>query len=427
MSSGPCRDPVSGRFQPSKLDGAPEAVKVEYLHDMRSLQVDFVVQGEGRGHMTQALGLASYLRAAGHEVRRVLLGRSPYRSVPRYFLDGIGAPVETFDGPTQVPDASGEGVSMVATAVDAVRRSPRFVRAVQMIDDRTRGADVVVNFLDLLGALALRRKEQPVPAMAVAHNYLFLHPELAGAPGPSAMRRAVLSYFRATTLGSGRTLALSFGPMDSGDRAGLEVTPPLIRPGLSDLRVEDDGSLLAYALNAGYGRRLVAWQKRHPEVTVHCFVDGGMEALGLDGLDTRPDRSGSAPPVIDGRGEGSFNGHALNDISFLEHLARCRAFVGSAGFESLCEAHFLGKPVLAVPTDGQFEQLLNAWDAERCGIARHGSYDDLDEFWSAATAASVDEVQAFRAWVDRGPEIFVDAVERTARSVPSHNHVGDRV
>src|SRR5690606_28819933 len=77
----------------------------------RRLRVGFVVQGEGRGHMTQALALASFLRDAGHELARVWVGRSPWRSTPSYFLDGIGAPVETFDAPVQVPDRRGLGAS----------------------------------------------------------------------------------------------------------------------------------------------------------------------------------------------------------------------------------------------------------------------------------------------------------------------------
>jgi hypothetical protein len=87
-----------------------------------SLSVAFVVQGEGRGHMTQALALASHLRDAGHRVERVLLGSSPYRSVPEYFTTGIGAPVETFPAPTQVPDRVARGVSVGRTSVDTLRR-----------------------------------------------------------------------------------------------------------------------------------------------------------------------------------------------------------------------------------------------------------------------------------------------------------------
>ena len=45
--------------------------------------------------MTQALALAGFLREAGHRVERVLLGTSPFRSVPDYFASRIDAPVET--------------------------------------------------------------------------------------------------------------------------------------------------------------------------------------------------------------------------------------------------------------------------------------------------------------------------------------------
>ena len=41
---------------------------------MSSLGVALVVQGEGRGHMTQALALGGFLRDAGHEITAVLVG-----------------------------------------------------------------------------------------------------------------------------------------------------------------------------------------------------------------------------------------------------------------------------------------------------------------------------------------------------------------
>ena len=51
---------------------------------MPRLNVSFVVQREGRGHMTQALALDASLRDAARDVRRVLVGRSPWRSIPEY-------------------------------------------------------------------------------------------------------------------------------------------------------------------------------------------------------------------------------------------------------------------------------------------------------------------------------------------------------
>ncbi|MDX1493601.1 MAG: hypothetical protein R3253_06065, partial [Longimicrobiales bacterium] len=66
-------------------------------------------------------------------------------------------------------------------------------------------------------------------------------------------------------------------------------------------------------------------------------------------------------------------------------------------------------------TEGQFEQELNAWDAQRFGAARTGTYDDLDDFWAQARAPTPDAIRSFRRWVARGPDILVGAIEAAAR------------
>jgi len=365
---------------------------------MPPLNVAFVVQGEGRGHMTQALALAAFLRDAGHRVSRVMVGRSPWRSVPDYFKTGIGAEVEEFDAPTQVPATDGRALSVPRTVADAARRGPAFMRAVVRIAEATADADLTVNFLDLMGGAARKLAPGNAPALAIAHNYLFLHPQLDDAPGPHHVRRSVLAYARATAAGADRKLALSFDEMPSCPEMGLYVVPPLLRPGWDTAVPKDGDFLLAYALNAGYGVEIAEWAIANPGVPVHCFVDGGADALSID------------PP-------GSFTAHDLDETDFLRHLAGCRMYVGSAGFESICEAHALGKPVLAVPTEGQFEQTLNAWDAERNGAARVGSYTELDAFWHDPPTPDSTAVTQFRDWLTRAPEIFVDAVERTAHTV----------
>jgi uncharacterized protein (TIGR00661 family) len=360
------------------------------------LAVAFVVQGEGRGHMTQALALAGFLRSAGHEVVRAFVGVSPYRSVPEYFRTAIGAPLETFDAPTQVPDRHARGVSAARTAGDAIARFPKFVRAGRRIHRASDAVDVVVNFLDLVGGISRVLFRTRTPAVAIAHNYVFLHRDLGGTPGSPLARRAVLAYARATAGRADTKVALSYGPLPSDATQRLVVAPPLLRPELERLSPCDGGYLLAYALNSGYGELLAEWQRRRSDVTVHCYVDGGRSAL---------------------RGETGerFHAHALRADSFLEHLAGCRAYVGSAGFESVCEAFWLGKPALVVPTEGQLEQALNAWDARRAGAAVWGSYADLDAFWDNPSVPPEDAIREFRGWVRSAPQILVDAVERTAR------------
>lgn len=345
--------------------------------------------------MTQALALAVFLRDAGHRITRVLLGTSPFRSVPEYFTRQLDAPLQTFDAPTLVPDRAGRGASVGATLADVAKRSSAFLGSARRIRDATADADVVVNFLDLMGGLARILPGSLPPTIAVAHNYLFLDGRLGSLPGPSLTRRLVMSYVRATAAGAATRLALSFGPLGGQDRPGLSVTPPLLRAGLDRLQVTDEGHLLAYALNPGYGALLADWHRRHPDVPVHCYLDGGTAALGRDPRD-------------------GFHVHPLSDGGFLRHLASCRAYVGSAGFESICEAFYLGKPTLAVPTQGHYEQVLNAWDAARVGAARPGTYADLDAFWSDLPVPQPANVRDFRAWVAHAPQKVVDLVERAA-------------
>lgn len=347
--------------------------------------------------MTQALALARFLRDAGHEVCRVFLGVSPYRSVPDYFAKEIGAPVETFAAPTQVPDRAARGVSVGRTAADAFARLPRFVGSGWRIHQATEPADVVVNFLDLVGGVARVVFRGRAPRVAIAHNYVFLHPALAGAPGRPLARHSVLTYARLTASGAHAKVALSFGPLPHHPPTRLTVAPPLLRSGLDDMSPRDDGHLLTYALNPGYGDLVARWHQRQRGVTVHCYVDGGVAGLSV------------APA------EG-FHAHALSADGFLRHLEGCRAYVGTAGFESVCEAFYLGKPALVVPTAGQYEQTLNAWDAQRAGAAVVGTYADLDGFWAAPPVPPRQAVDGFRDWVRRAPEVLVDVVESAARA-----------
>lgn len=57
----------------------------------------------------------------------------------------------------------------------------------------------------------------------------------------------------------------------------------------------------------------------------------------------------------------------ISEHGFLQDLASCRAVIASAGFTLMSEALWLGKPMLAVPLAGQFEQMLNARWLEHLG------------------------------------------------------------
>ena len=63
----------------------------------------FIVQGEGRGHLTQCMALEDILRKNGHEVVEILVGKSQSRQLPDFFMRSIQAPIRRFESPNFLP------------------------------------------------------------------------------------------------------------------------------------------------------------------------------------------------------------------------------------------------------------------------------------------------------------------------------------
>jgi len=94
-------------------------------------------------------------------------------------------------------------------------------------------------------------------------------------------------------------------------------------------------------------------------------------------------------------------------------MAGCRAVMCTAGFESVCEAAFLGKPVLMVPLEGHDEQRLNARDAELAGVAISHPNFDLDALARLPRHAST---AWFREWCLQADAALLETIEHVARA-----------
>ena len=110
-------------------------------------------------------------------------------------------------------------------------------------------------------------------------------------------------------------------------------------------------------LNSGFSEEVKAWHTEHPDVPMHIFWDkrGAKETTKVD---------------------DTLSFHQLNDIRFVKYMAGAKAYATTAGFESVCEAMYLNKPVLMVPT--HIEQACNAYDASLSGAGVIADRFDLD-------------------------------------------------
>ncbi len=313
----------------------------------------FIVQGEGRGHLTQAISMERLLRENGHEVASVMVGKSPARRIPSFFSESIKSPVEMFESFNFVPSASNRKASALKTGLYNVLHIAGFVPSIRFIAHRLRelNPDVVVNFYDILGTFGYRFSRLKSPMVCLGHQFLFLHKDFRFPRSGYSGRHALNFFTNMVAWGAARILALSFRPMPDDSGRNIKVVPPLLRPAVLGLRpasgedapsIRDGGYIHGYMLNAGFSRDVMEWHHAHPVVPLRFFWDKADEA---------------PVKVVD----ETLSFYYLNDEEFLRQMAGCHAYASTAGFESVCEAMYLGKPLLMVPS--HVEQKCNAYDA----------------------------------------------------------------
>jgi len=362
------------------------------------LKVAFFIQSEGRGHMTQALSLKQILEDAGHEVMVAFMGEDPERPIPHFFRAQFGAPIHTYLAPVFVVDRSRAGVRPWDSLFRALRRMPRYWKQAPDLHQQLTAyrPDLIINFFDLFGGLYKAIFRPNIPIVAVGHQFLFFHPQFPATREKRFQVNMIRLFTLLTSLDADLRLGLSFSPLSHLPDRRIRIVPPLLRKQILDATPTRGSHILAYILNPGYAEEIMAWHKTRSDIELHCFWDRA-----------------EVPDAYSPWQGLTF--HRLDQDTFLNLLTTCRGFTCTAGFESVCEAAFLGKPINMVPTFKHTEQLCNALDAERAGVAVWRRDFDITEFCSQLDEWDDVRDPGFRNWVRSGPQTFVELVEMVAR------------
>lgn len=358
------------------------------------MRVLFLVQGEGRGHLTQALSLAQILRSAGHEVIGALVGVNADRGVPAFFSEKFTAPITPIFSPGLVYNAGTNELEPIRTTVQAFRFARPLWRSLRQVRNviETQRPDVVVNFYEMLGGITYALLRPSVPMICIAHQYLVFHPNFQHPKGQWFYRQAFKVNTRLTCLGAHEILALSFDKQADEPSQRLRIVPPLLRQELTEIKPTTEDFLLAYITQPGLNGELLKAHQQHPEIRMDGF-HAGVKA---------PDE------VID----DTLTYHAIDGKRFLDFMARCKAIVTTAGFESVCEATYLGKPALMIPQPNHYEQSCNAIDGQRAGVGIGSDRFDLDQLLAYLPKHDATVNERFRAWHAQGYFLFLAALNR---------------
>lgn len=403
--------------------------------------------------MTQAMAVKEMVEAAGHQVVAVTLGVSAHRQVPEFFESAMKTPVRRL--PTlEFKYKDSKAVSNTATLLGVLGNLPKYRRIVRQLDDIVRETqpDILLNFFEPVAAFYTLTRRQRPPVVTIGHQFMFQHPGYVRTP--QLWKQLISMRIYTWLLGARATkLALSFYPAPDLPGKRIIVGPPILRKQLFMLEANrtllgaaevgmprcgvpaqseapggtntdshasrpafpspdatlgdeerrsapplpnkaDGNFTLVYLLNHGYADQIIAWSAKNPQTKLHCFYD-------------KP----GAPAEF--QHSPSLTFHKLDGEKFLKLMAECRNVVCTAGFESVSEAAWLGKPLFLVPVENHIEQQVNAIDAQQFGLGIAEKSFNLDRLAELPDSLPTGE---FRAWLDCAPQKLFQAIEQAITS-----------
>ncbi|MGH2822102.1 MAG: glycosyltransferase family protein, partial [Thermoleophilaceae bacterium] len=300
------------------------------------MRILYGVNGEGMGHATRSEVVIGSLLAR-HDVRVVTSG-----AALRHLSGRLPRVKEVF-GPTfAMGDGQIQRWHTVLQNVRLARRElPDSVRLwVHSVDEWK--PDVVISDFEPLSGVFARWTRTPLVAVdninmidrcrhdreIVGHERedFLVARAVTRSMVPGALQYVVLTFFRPPIA-----------------RQGTTLVPPIVRPEIASAESVEGDHLVVYS--SGEKRVLDALRSTGMRCLVYGMRGGPDEAVVDGNLEFRP-------PSNEG---------------FVEALRTARGVVAGGGFSLMSEAVYLGKPLLAVPLRGQFEQLMNARYLERLG------------------------------------------------------------
>lgn len=294
-------------------------------------RIFYGVSGEGRGHATRARALIEDLRQR-HEI--VVYSFDQAYELLRSVYEGSDVDVRPLPGlqfaygpgkRLDYPRSFIRGLPYLLHLPDLVQRLHRELEE--------EGADLVVtDFEPALPRAALRAG---VPFLSLDHQHFLVACDLRALP-PSLQAYATFMapFVHAFYGGQVETAISSFfsAPLRPGYRNVVQIGT-MLRPEIVRAPRER-------------GEHLVAYVRR-------SWSDRLIRALSRAGTEVRVYGLGERPSV------GRVHFKEVDVFGFVEDLATCRALVTTAGNQLIGEALYLGKPVLGLPEEGNYEQRIN--------------------------------------------------------------------
>ncbi len=293
--------------------------------------------GEGSGHASRTREVLPHLIARGHEVKAVSYDRG-YRNLANDFdvFETEGLHITTQDN----------RVHVLRTFLENLRRLPNGLQRLKSLKQelfRDFQPDCVITDFEPMTAYLALTTDRPLITLDNQHRMRYMR-----YPCPPRLRKdAMVTEAVIRTMVPRPSVSLIttfyFGEVKN-DRAFL--FPPILRREVREARSTSEEHVLVYMTQSFQG--LLEVLEAFPRERFKVYGSG---------------REGRQGPL-------EFQGFSY--AGFLNDLCGAKAVISTAGFTLMTEALHLGKPQLAIPMRGQFEQELNAFLLDDRGLGKNG-------------------------------------------------------
>jgi len=298
----------------------------------------FIIQGEGRGHSTQAIALAQILKELDIQVAAAYIGKNHVGRNHDWVFKEIGVDENYFYSPNFV--YKNNEVSLKRTALKFIKNIFQTAKSIKYLKNELKqiNPDFVVNFYEPLAPFA--KLGLQIPTITIGHQFLIDHPNY---PKELPFQRALISLFnKLVSHNSNEVIALSFYPLVGEYK--YHIAPPLLRREVLTAKPKTIFNKVAsYVINPIFVEKITQ--------QAFCYLKYKFTIYN---------------ELYDNKG---FN-FQCRKISpeFVDDLLSAEYVVTSGGFETISEAHYHEKKILAVPIKNHAEQILNTIDAANKNI-----------------------------------------------------------
>ncbi len=302
-------------------------------------KIIYGVSGEGSGHSSRAREMATHLVGQGHTVKLVSYDRG-YQNLKDDFdvVETEGLCIASEDNQ----------VSIVKTFTENIKRLPEGYRSLQRLRHvgfKDFCPDCAITDFEPMTAYLANHYDVPLVTLDNQHRMRYVDYEKP--PHSEVDAQATKTIIRAMVPRPDVSLVTVFCFGETTNERTF-LFPPILRKAVLEKTPTEGQHVLVY-LTGGFDSCLDELRR---------FERESFLVYGYDRSDTK----------------GPVTFRPFSRDGFLDDLASAKAVIATAGFTLISEALRLGKPYLAMPMKGHFEQELNGFQ-----LAREGYGKNVDE------------------------------------------------